>query len=414
MNLTSSTPGREYNYPFKLCKQTLVLSFFLKLLAGLVRINTNESLYGGQYDAGRYHSTGMEVAEQLWSGDFTLVAELTKLEGSWGTRYTEFYSGLVHTMTGPTIYGAFLVFSFLAFIGLYFYYRAFCIAFPHGNRKLYALLVFLLPSLIFWPNGLGKDALMALFIGLTAYGAARVFAGEYLKSLLPLGIGLLGALTVRPHMIGIAAVAMMAGLILGSRRFVSTSPVLYVVVMAVIFMGALYLVPLGAQYAGLSDTSLEALQGYIDQRQTSTGGGGSGFTFPSITDPTNFPEIAVTIIARPFPWEAHNLQAFIQSADGAFLILLMLWKIRRIGQAVRSISSNPYVTFILVYTVLFVIAFTTVANFGTLARERAMLLPFLLMLIAFLPAPKPRSPGATAANGRPATDRGPLAGPATG
>jgi hypothetical protein len=39
MNLTSSTPGREYNYPFKLCKQTLVPSLVgLLVMAAVAKV----------------------------------------------------------------------------------------------------------------------------------------------------------------------------------------------------------------------------------------------------------------------------------------------------------------------------------------------------------------------------------------
>ena len=292
----------------------LVLSFFLKLLAAIVRLNTNEYLYGGQYDSGRYHRTGLEVANELWRGDFTLVSTLTRLEGGWGTRFTEFYSGLLHTITGPTLPGAFLVFSLLAFIGLYFYYRAFRIAFPDGNRKLFAILVFLFPSMVFWPNVLGKDALMALFIGLAAYGSARVFAGQYSKSLIPLLIGLLGAFTVRPYMTGILALAMIVALTLGSGRFLSKSPVVFLAVLGGAIMVGWYLIPVGAQYAGLPDNSLSGLQDYIAARQTSTGGGGSGFTFPSIST-ANIPAIFMTILIRPFLWEANSWQVFLQATE---------------------------------------------------------------------------------------------------
>jgi hypothetical protein len=194
----------------------LVVSFILKLAFSQLRIFTNETFYGGQFDSGRYHSVGKQVAEDLWHLDFGSILPLLTFQGSWGTRFTEFYSGLVHAVIGPTLYGAFLAFSLLSFMGLYFYYRAFCIAFPSGNRRLYAALLFLMPRLLFWPNGLGKDALMALFIGLAAYGAARAFSGEYARSMLPLAAGLFGAFTVRPHMVGILAIAMVAAFMLGA------------------------------------------------------------------------------------------------------------------------------------------------------------------------------------------------------
>lgn len=391
----------------------LVAAFFIKLLAAIVRYNTNELFYNGQYDAERYHNTGIRVAQDLWKLDFSFITSLLKLDGAWGTRYTEFYSGIVHAFAGPSIFAAFFIFSALSFIGLYFYYRAFCIAFPSGNRKLYALLIFLMPSLVFWPNILGKDALMAFFLGLTAYGVARVFAGEYGKCIIPMCIGAAGSFTIRPHMTAIMLISMVAALLLGGGKFLSRSPILYIAVVATILTIGWYFVPVAMEYTGLAGGSVDDLQQYIDRRQSSTSGGGSGFTFPSITNPLNFPEIAMTIIFRPFPWEAHNLQAFIQATDGALLLGLVLWKIRRVLQALGSITSKPYVSFILVYTMLFVVAFTTVANFGTLARERAMLLPFLLMLVAFLPDPRPSRQEALADTRRPVVANHVLARPQT-
>jgi len=48
--------------------------------------------------------------------------------------------------------------------------------------------------------------------------------------------------------------------------------------------------------------------------------------------------------------------------------------------------------FIMVYLALFVFAFSTIANFGILARERTQLLPFFLVLLAI---PAGRRAGAT-------------------
>jgi hypothetical protein len=48
----------------------------------------------------------------------------------------------------------------------------------------------------------------------------------------------------------------------------------------------------------------------------------------------------------------------------------------------RNFRRLPYVTFVVVYGVLFVIAFSSFGNFGILARERCQLLPFFLVLLA--------------------------------
>jgi hypothetical protein len=51
---------------------------------------------------------------------------------------------------------------------------------------------------------------------------------------------------------------------------------------------------------------------------------------------------------------------------------------------------RPYVAFCLVYTGLFIIGFSTLANFGLLARERVMLLPLYILLFC-IPAREKRS-----------------------
>ena len=35
-------------------------------------------------------------------------------------------------------------------------------------------MIFFLPSLLFWPSGIGKEAWMTLGLGLASYGAARL------------------------------------------------------------------------------------------------------------------------------------------------------------------------------------------------------------------------------------------------
>ena len=61
---------------------------------------------------------------------------------------------------------AFLVFSWLAFWGLFLFYRAFTIAVPEGRRRSYAHLVFFLPALLFWPSSIGKESWMIFALGI--------------------------------------------------------------------------------------------------------------------------------------------------------------------------------------------------------------------------------------------------------
>ena len=75
----------------------------------------------------------------------------------------------------------------------------------------YAYLVFFLPSLLYWPSGLGKEAWMTLVLGIAAYGAARIFAGSTVVGLGIAAAGLFLASVVRAHFAGLFAVALALG-----------------------------------------------------------------------------------------------------------------------------------------------------------------------------------------------------------
>ena len=81
--------------------------------------------------------------------------------------------GLLTITIGNAMPTFFVLFAFIALWGAYFFYRAFCIAFPNGNRGLYGVMLVLLPSMVYWSSAIGKDALEQFFIGLSAYGFAR-------------------------------------------------------------------------------------------------------------------------------------------------------------------------------------------------------------------------------------------------
>ena len=82
-------------------------------------------------------------------------------------------AGVVFAIVGSDQAAAFLVFSWLAFIGLIFFYRAFTLTFSRAGGHRYGYLLFFLPALIFWTSDVSKEALMTFLLGVTAYGCAQ-------------------------------------------------------------------------------------------------------------------------------------------------------------------------------------------------------------------------------------------------
>jgi hypothetical protein len=107
--------------------------------------------------------------------------------------------------------------------------------------------------------------------------------------------------------------------------------------------------------------------------------GGSTFEARPITSPGDVPIATATVLLRPFPWEAHNPQALVSAAEGMFLVYLC-WRFRARLRRLPVLLQTSYAAFCVTYSAMFVYAFSTFGNFGILARERVMVLPFLLAL----------------------------------
>jgi hypothetical protein len=90
------------------------------------------------------------------------------------------------------------------------------------------------------------------------------------------------------------------------------------------------------------------------------------------------------VLIRPFPWEAHNSQALVSAAEGTLLIYLC-WRHRNRLRRLPLLIRRSYPAFCFAYAAMFVYAFSTFGNFGILARERVMVLPFIFALLCLPP-----------------------------
>jgi hypothetical protein len=370
--------------------QLLMLALCLKLFGSLVRYWVAIYVYDGFADALMYHDVGTNLAMRFRGGDFS-----TGLDSLSSTDFIRFFTGLVYTVTGSSVYAGFLLYSWLGFWGMFYLYRAFVIAVPDGNRRSYARLLFFLPSMLYWPSSIGKEAWMLFCLGLAAFGTARLLTGRPWRGLALAGTALwLGAL-VRPHVTGMAALALVAAFLVARppRRLGALGPV--VKLFALIALLAVAGLLLGKASSYLLEKGIDPQDGVsnvLGESARRTGQGGSSFNAPTaIGSPAKLPLAVVTIFFRPFPFEAHNAQVAVTALESTLLLCLTVARRRGIWQALRHPRRRPYVAFVVVYSLLFVFAFSSIANFGILARERTQVLPFFLVLLA-VPAVR-RVPG---------------------
>ena len=367
----------------------LVGALLVKLVASLVRYYIDFVYYHGVADAAGYYGKGLALSEQFRAGVFHL--NLHTFTGS--STFTYLISAAVLTIIGPSKLGGFLVFSWLGFWGLFFFYRAFVIAVPEGRRRQYAALTFFMPTLLFWPSEIGKEAWMMLSLGLAAYGAAVALARSPWRGLLASALGLWLASLVRPHMAAMLVLAMAVGFLVRKPKseLRQLAPVVKGLGLALVGILAFVLVRKASAFLAQAGVTVGGgLTHAVDQLVARTGGGGSGFEPSILTSPIHAPIDIVTVLYRPLLFEANSITSLAAALEGSFLLVLTVVRFRWIIAAARSVRRQPYVAVALAYTIMFLIAFSVFANYGTLVRERSQLLPLFFVLLC-VPPPKLRS-----------------------
>ena len=373
----------------------ILASAALKVTVGsLARYFVAFHVYGGSADAGRYHDAGRDLAPLFRNGNYANLGEIS------GTRFMEILTGQIYVFTGPTRLGGFMVYSWLAFVGLYFMYRAFRLAVPDGDHRRYRLLIFLFPSLLFWPSSIGKESWMVFCLGLISFGVARLLAG-HLTGVIVGGIGLWGAAIVRPHvalvvLMGLVAAAPVRWLTRRGETDANSALGRAASKLALaIFLVAAFVLVTGqaAKFFGLEKFDVESADEALALAQERTGQGGSEFGATPADTPLAFVTATVTVLFRPFPFEARNVQALASAAESGLLLVLFVLSARRLLRLPRSAQRRPYLLFSLIFVGGFIYAFSVIENFGILARQRVQMLPFFFALLAIAPRAQPSPPG---------------------
>jgi hypothetical protein len=371
------------------------------LVGSLLRYLIIQAVYHGVADANGYYGAGKVLAPAFRSLQFPGIPS-----PYFGTPFVNWTTGILFALIGTSMLGGFVVHSALAFVGGWYFYKAFRLAFPEGDHRLFAILIFFLPSMWYWPSSLGKDSLVVLFLGLAVYGFAHLFRGSLLRGIVTAGLGLTGTFMVRPPIAtGLVAVAAAAFLLRPARgRSPQVTALTWLVVVPILSSVAFFTVTHTATYLGNSN-AIDAFQA-ARETQFGTGLTSSNFIPPNPFTPAGLPAAIVTVNLRPFPWEAGGPLQALTSLEGALLFGLILVRRRELVRGLRRWRDNGMVLFALGGFLAFSVILSSLSNFGLLARQRTQVLPFLFMLICLQRAPRRVRPGrgprtATFATGQP-------------
>jgi hypothetical protein len=374
--------------------QLIVLGLLLRIVGATLRLEVIEHAYGGGSDSKSYFLYAKEYADRMANLEFGFVLgdEYSPNPQWWGTQFIRTVAAVVVFLVGENIRAAFLVFSCLSFAGQALIVDAFGNVFGRDNRHHLARWVWFWPSLWFWPSSIGKEALIMLSIGLVVWGYVGKRGAPDWRALVP---GLALAAAIRPHVAMVFALCVAAAEFVRYRPQGSQGKLLRILVVAGLVALTLRL---GLSQLGLDDADLEGIEEYFEHRAATTDQGGS--RIGRAKGVLALPLALVNVFLRPFPWEARGIQ-ILSAGETWFFWFIFLQNRRGIGPVLRAWRENRFLALAaplgLSLAMLYGLAF---ANMGIIARQRIVVLPFLLVLLA-LPKVVQNSPAPAAARAPP-------------
>jgi hypothetical protein len=385
-------------------KGMAVAGLWMRVVGAGVMLAIIMSVYGGTADAMRYFREGSIYAEQMAGGDFSMFADARHWAAGrwWGTQFVLFSTAVVTVVLGPSLFGSFVVYALLGFLGLYGFTVAFSRAYPHVPPERYLRWLVFFPSLWVWPSVIGKEALILLGLGMVVFAYVRTTRIAWVS----LGAGLLLIFAVRPQVAAVVGFSVILAQWLSRDQRWTPVRVLQTLVLVIVGMGVIYY---GLGMLGVSDVGVAGVGEYLQSEASAMDEGNSTVDATGVGW-ASVPLALVNVLFRPFPWEAANPMALASSLELWSLWVVVLVYRRRVLRALRGWRSSRLlalgIPFVLVYAAIFGML---VVNMGIIARQRIFIFPFILVLLEAAPAVA-RRPGTGAVRVVPGRVRVPALG----
>jgi len=363
----------------------MTVSLILHLLAAPAQVYVVNHFYGGIADFIRYDNKGALLAPGFRHLDFSIAS--ANLGGIVNNGSVSIVAGVVFAIVGTNQIAAFLVMSWLAFLGTTLFFRAFSLTFAGADHHRYAYLLFFFPSLIFWTADISKESIMIFTLGITCYGAAKVLMrqrGGYLLVSIGAALGVM----IRPNALLIAMGGFTVAMLVGQSGTERVATGAGRRTLRIIFFGSLLALSiyLTLHYLHSTGKSFSLQQTSKDNSGTGAGFGSSGV--PYSTSLATYPRDIYYILFDPLPINAHSTSQLLAAFENTFIIAVILSSWRQLKVVPRAAFARGYLMMCIIYSLGFFYSFAALGNLGLITRERAMLFPFLLVPLCIPLSPK--------------------------
>jgi hypothetical protein len=358
-----------------LLRQLLIAGLVLKIVFAAGYSGMTFQVYGSA-DNVMYFDTAttaptMELATGYWR-DQTV-----------GTAFVLRLTWVLMRVVGESFSGLSVVFALLAFSGACLLFYAALRQRATIDSSLLLVLLLFFPSFVFWSATIGKEAPIVFSIGLFSWGLSSVLA----KGLRPLyllsgGLGLLGCMMIRPHIAAMLAVASFSAFTISSPRRSPLGLLGRFGGIGLLGFGLVYVMTSAQAFLRLEEVSIASGTVFMTERIGITNVGGSALGIAALGERLS---LGPFFLFRPFPWEISSPMALLVSIEGLFLLWLFWSRRRSLKVALRSALRDPYLLFQLIFVIGFVVAFSSISNWGIIARQRVMIYPMIFFLLCQRP-----------------------------
>ncbi len=368
--------------------QVILVALLSRVLIAIVHLVVGLKFYGGAVDFTGYHIHALNTGWGILTADLSSVRGIRLTD-----QVLQLLLGLFYILTGPGIFGIFLMAGGISFIGSYLFlgaFRTICVNAP--DERFLAMSLFFLPSIAFWSSLLGKECWIFFFLGLTSYFFARAMREIRFRHLLGMLVGLGAVTLVRPPVGVVTIVAM--GTVWWFRpargpaailRPIATLVILVPVVVGAAGISAYYLKQEFSEAAsGIVVRAAVVEEGFASDEDAAGSKLAARFTGDASFEKILrvLPEGFMDVFFYPSQFKARHLPGVAAIGESILVVGLILWRRRNLIMAVRMAFKKPFIGFCIGMLLLLGVMITFERNFGAMVRHRTMALPFLMILLA--------------------------------
>ncbi len=376
-------------------KPIILLFFFIKLFAAFLYIHLhNKVLNGGDIvtfinESEILFSSLKESPRlflQLALGHNDVIPEPIHLEyyidkmGYWYDNANYLVvriNALIRLISDGNWYVNVVFFSFFSFVGVFGIFRFFSDYLEGNSQYILVIILFIVPSSVFWYSGLHKESIVIFSLGLilNSYRNFRLYRRKISSSFL-IALGFLLLFLVRSYVFGAFIISFTALLL--SKQF-SLKPIYLFVLVFIGYAASVLLI------GSINEKANPLNEMKVRQLHFLGAPGNTTYDVP-ILEPSlksavkNSPEAVLNIIRRPMVSDCmkSNFWCFLAMIESYIILICVLIGIYHLNW--RALGNNSLFLFCLVFSlVTLLIIGLIVNNSGAMVRYKSIVIPFLLI-----------------------------------